>query len=126
MNDEVKQVIVMRKDLRMSRGKMVAQGSHASISFLTHQSRFAGLVGDLTEEEKEWIRGIFTKVCLRVNSEEELVDIYNKAKDKGLTVHMITDVGKTVFHGVPTKTCLAIGPHKSSKIDPITKELKLL
>ena len=111
----------MRKDLRMSRGKLVAQGSHASISFLTRPTR-----KELTEEEQEWIAGIFTKVCLRVNSEEALIDIYNQAKAQGLTVHLITDCGKTVFHGVPTKTCLAIGPHKSSKIDPITEGLKLL
>lgn len=127
-NNTVKQVIVMRKDLRMSRGKMIAQGSHASISFLTKDLGLndGKIFKTLTEEQQEWINGIFTKICLRVSSEEDLICIYNRAKDKNLTVHMITDVGKTEFDGVPTKTCLAIGPHRSSKIDPITKELKLL
>ena len=53
-------------------------------------------------------------------------DIYNKAKDAGLNVCEIIDNGLTEFHGVKTKTCLAIGPDLSDKIDPITGNLKLL
>ena len=68
----------------------------------------------------------FTKITVSVDSEDELIDIYNKAKDAGLTVHLITDSGLTEFHGIPTKTCLAIGPNFSEKIDPITGHLKLL
>jgi PTH2 family peptidyl-tRNA hydrolase len=61
-----------------------------------------------------------------VNSEEELMTIYEKATSAGLEVHLITDSGKTEFHGQPTRTCLAIGPDFAAKIDPITGHLELL
>ncbi len=122
----VKQVIVIRRDLKMRRGKEIAQGSHASMMWLSErvQKFFNGTVF-LSPEEREWIHGTFTKVTLQVDSEEALVDVYKRARDAGLTVHMVVDSGKTEFNGVPTKTCLAIGPHDAEHIDKITKELKL-
>lgn len=129
MNDPVKQVIVMRVKYPdgnggttgLRKGKMIAQGCHASLSFLT-----AKWGKKLTKDEQEWIDSGFAKICVSVDSEEELLDIFQQAKDRMLTVHMITDSGKTEFDGVPTKTCLAIGPDRSSKINPVTGELKLL
>lgn len=120
---ETKQVIVMRADLNMRKGKMIAQGCHASLSFLTR--RLPGTI-KLSDAERDWLDGSFAKVCCRVDSEEELLEIYQKAKVAGLEVHLITDSGKTEFHDVPTKTCLAIGPDCCNKIDPITGHLKLL
>jgi PTH2 family peptidyl-tRNA hydrolase len=79
----------------------------------------------LTEEEMEWMAGTFTKITLQVDSEEALLEIFNKARDKGLTAFLVTDSGKTEFDGVPTITALAIGPHEAEKIDEITKDLKL-
>jgi PTH2 family peptidyl-tRNA hydrolase len=132
MNDPVKQIIVMRTkfsdvnggSFSMRKGKMVAQGSHASMSFLAR--RFQAKNFNLSKAEQLWLEGSFAKICVGVDSEEELIDIYNKAKEAQLEVHMITDSGKTEFHNVPTRTCLAIGPDFSSKIDPITSKLKLL
>tara|TARA_Y100000034_G_scaffold8165_2_gene8937 strand:+ start:11616 stop:11933 length:318 start_codon:yes stop_codon:yes gene_type:complete len=105
----------------MRKGKMIAQGAHASVSFMAKKWG-----KKLTTEEEEWVQGSFAKICVSVDSEEELLDIFQQAKAKMLTVHMITDSGKTEFHGEPTKTCLAIGPHRASKINPITGDLKLL
>jgi peptidyl-tRNA hydrolase, PTH2 family len=132
---EIKQVIVIRKDLKMRRGKEIAQGSHASIAWLTKRLRWPGGLNkqiaeksnrlDLSQEEIDWINGSFAKVCCQVNSKEELMEIQRKAKDAGLTVELITDSGKTEFGGQPTPTCLAIGPHKAEKIDPITGDLEL-
>lgn len=135
----IKQVIVIRKDLKMRRGKEIAQGSHASIAFLTKRLQkywdrgwFRRLFRRIFRFEKpfqsvaeEWIRGIFTKVCLKVDSEKELLEIEGKARKAGLEVHLITDRGITEFHGVPTHTCLAIGPAEADKIDEITGDLKL-
>ena len=70
--------------------------------------------------------GAFAKLSCRVNSEEELMDIHDKALEAGLEVHLITDSGKTEFHGEPTDTCLAIGPDEADKIDAITGQLQLL
>lgn len=133
MTDEVKQVIVIRKDLKMRRGKEIAQGAHAGMIFLLNAFQEASFKGysapsdrvKFTEPEVRWIYGAITKICLVVNSEEELLEIHNKAIAAGLKSHVIVDKGLTEFAGVPTKTCLAIGPDFSSKIDPITSELKL-
>ena len=130
----IKQVIVMRHDLGMRRGKQIAQGSHASMAFLCEKLRNAMCersdrqlnVDALSSVVREWLLGLFTKVCCRVDSEQELMDIFDKAKEAGLMVHLIVDSGKTEFKGVPTPTYLAIGPDYSEKIDPITSHLKLL
>ena len=81
---------------------------------------------DFLPNEQTWILGSFAKVCVRCNSEEELMAILDKAIDLGLEVHLITDSGRTEFHGQPTRTCLAIGPDEDSKIDQVTGHLELL
>lgn len=135
---KTKQVIVMRTDLNMRKGKMIAQGSHASIAFLTRKGKvemvtdccpypsFSNNFVDNPLELKDWMENSFTKICVGVSSEAELDEIFKKAEDSGLTVHMVVDNGLTEFNGVKTKTCLAIGPHYSEKIDVITGHLKLL
>jgi len=122
----VKQVIVIRRDLKMRRGKEIAQGAHAAMMWLSERlARFLYGKVMLSDEEQEWMSGTFTKVTLQVDSEEALLDVFNRARAKGLTAHLVTDSGKTEFDGVPTKTCCAIGPHKAEKIDEVTKDLKL-
>lgn len=125
-----KQVIVMRRDLKMRRGKEIAQGSHASMAFITRRLKPCQYFGDElafipSSEEREWLQSSFAKVCVRVNSEEELLAIVEKAKIAGLTVHLVTDAGKTEFNGVATHTCCAIGPHSSEKFEGITSDLEL-
>lgn len=127
--NEPKQVIVVRKDLNMRKGKIAAQASHASMGAILNLSTTENdkLVVDIAHSAvKEWLLGRFTKICLSVDSEEELLEIYQLATDKGLNVKLITDAGLTEFNGIPTKTCLAIGPDYPEKIDPITSNLKLL
>lgn len=121
---EVKQVIVIRKDLKMRRGKEIAQGSHASAMFMTKRVK-NGCSSFLTTEQIEWLESGTTKVVVQVESEEHLMQIYHAALDRELEVNLVTDYGKTEFKGMPTKTCLAIGPHENSKIDEITKYLQL-
>ena len=130
MSDDkrIKQVIVMRHDLKMRRGKQIAQGAHASMSFLCRRLQEAGSVSldDLTDVHRAWLTGAFAKVCCRVDSEEELMQVHDKAVEAGLEVYLITDSGRTEFHGQPTRTCLAIGPEEADKIDAITGHLQLL
>ena len=128
-----KQVIVMRKDLNMRKGKMVAQGAHASMKVLLDRSKIIvdenGMdqrIMHMTDPMREWVEGLFTKICLSVDSEQELIDIYNKAKEAGIPCAMIEDAGLTEFNGVVTKTCIAIGPDYPENIDVITRHLKLL
>jgi PTH2 family peptidyl-tRNA hydrolase len=112
----------------MRRGKQIAQGCHASMSFLCRRLQEAGSVSldGLTDAQRAWLTGAFAKVCCRVDSEEELMQIHDKALEAGLEVHLITDSGRTEFHGQPTRTCLAIGPDEADKIDAITGHLQLL
>jgi PTH2 family peptidyl-tRNA hydrolase len=132
-----KQVIVMRKDLNMRKGKMIAQGSHASMSFLTKGLNISQTInseGDpcffaciaFTEEINHWLRNSFRKICVYVNSEEELEAVHQKALDNGLISHMLTDNGATEFNGVKTKTCCAIGPASDHKFKNVTDHLPLL
>ena len=130
----IKQVLVVRKDLKMRKGKIAAQCAHASLKVFFDRKEYfddennpegAILIG-LTSEMKEWIDGIFTKVCVSVDSEEELLEVYKKAQEVELPCALVTDVGLTEFHGVPTKTVVAIGPAKGEEIDKITGDLKLL
>lgn len=131
MSDEarqIKQVIVMRHDLKMRRGKQIAQGSHASMSFLTRRLQRYGhtSLANCSSAERAWLTGSFAKVCCRVDSEDELLEIHDKAREAGLEVHLISDSGKTEFHGEPANTYLAVGPDEAVKIDAITGELQLL
>jgi PTH2 family peptidyl-tRNA hydrolase len=132
MTPPTKQVIVIRKDLHMRRGKEIAQGSHASMSFLTRRLAAAernpadnSHVVVLRPIEALWLDGSFAKVCLQVPGEKELLDVYQRAQEAGLEVHLITDSGRTEFGGVPTRTCLAIGPDDADAIDQVTGDLKL-
>jgi len=122
MTDKVKQVLVLRKDLNLSKGRLVTQGAHASIAFLTELIKEYNPL-QLTEVQKEWVYGTFFKVCVGVDSEKELLDIGYNAVMLGLSVKYIEE---TTGFDKPTVTCLAIGPDYSSKIDPVTKHLKLL
>lgn len=132
---QAKQVIVMRKDLNMRKGKMVAQGAHASVGAVwLIEKELETLKYDddgfkpapWFEPYLAWKSGAFTKICVSVNSDEELLEIGAKATFKGLPVKLITDSGKTEFNGIPTRTCLAIGPAWAEDIDKITGHLELL
>ncbi len=123
----VKQIIVIRKDLHMQRGKEIAQGAHAAMAWLSRRLIHSetSAIARFTAPERQWLLGDFRKVTLQVSSLEELTEVFDKAVAAGLEVHMITDSGHTVFHGTRTKTCLAIGPDYEDRIDPITENLKL-
>ena len=124
---EHKQVIILRKDLNMRKGKLVAQGAHASMGAILSLCKQDGdkLVLEMDERVKPWLTGRFKKICVYVNSEEELLQIYNTALTKGLVCTIIKDSGLTEFNGVPTLTAVAVGPDSEDKIDEVTKHLPL-
>lgn len=138
---QVKQVILMRTDLRNTQGqkvrsgKLMAQAAHAAMMFLTRRlepaefgavrigSWFRGL---FTLDEMTWMKGSFAKIVLAVDSEADLQTLCFRAVQAGLETHVCTDNGTTEFGGVPTVTCAAIGPAKAEEIDLITGHLKPL
>jgi PTH2 family peptidyl-tRNA hydrolase len=123
-----KQVIVMRKDLNMRKGKMIAQGAHASLAVLVERGRIVDdeLTCELTPAMASWLGGRFAKVCVSVESEVALDEVVTRARAAGVPCALIVDSGKTEFHGVPTKTCCAVGPAWSDEVDAITGRLPLL
>ena len=127
---KVKQVIIIRKDLNMRKGKMVAQGSHASLAAITQYMKKSSRGGYRffpPEEMEEWLFNTsFTKICVSVNSEIELIKIYTIAVASGLPASLIQDKGHTEFHGQPTYTAVAVGPGDTEKINKITGDLPLL
>jgi PTH2 family peptidyl-tRNA hydrolase len=125
----VKQVIVVRRDLTMRKGKIAAQVAHASMKFLLENNesdRGDELIIKLSGPEAMWFSGSFTKVVVGVNSEDELNDLILRAQLEGIEVHPIIDAGRTEFHGEPTLTCAAFGPDDENRIDKITGNLKLI
>ncbi|MGE5184157.1 MAG: aminoacyl-tRNA hydrolase [Acidobacteriota bacterium] len=123
-----KQVIVMRKDLGMRKGKMIAQGAHASLAVLLARGdrRDDKLEIALTPAIAAWLGGRFTKVCVGVESEAALDEVVARAHAANVPCAVITDSGKTEFHGVPTKTCCAVGPAWEDEVDAVTGTLTLL
>lgn len=184
-----KQVIVIDKSLNMRKGKMVAQGAHASMGAILGLARreravptvvaifcaailatvcvFAGVLktgGHLQQESwltvvammasiavasiafvlwslarlarslvipldarvEPWLTGRFKKICVSVSSEQELLDLYERAREANVVCSLIRDAGLTEFGGVPTHTAVAIGPDREDVVDRFTKHLPLL
>jgi len=118
-SEELKQVIVIRRDLELGRGKMVAQGAHASLSAFLKTWRTR------REWAVRWLRSGQKKVVVRVDSLEELAEVYRRARSLGLPVSVVRDRGLTQ---VPpgTVTAIGIGPAPADLVDKVTGHLKLL
>jgi len=126
----IKQVIVVRKDLHMRMGKVAVQCAHASMKIFfnrmyrnTYENEY---ILNPTPEMIEWIEGLFTKICVRVDSLDELMEIYEEATANQIPASIIEDCGLTEFNNVKTITCCAIGPDHEEKINKITGHLQLL
>lgn len=124
----VKQVIVVRTDLNMRKGKMCAQVAHASMMmFLPRGNVLSECVRtSYTNEESFWLENSYPKIVVGIGSEHELLDLVEAAHEEGVEVYKVIDEGRTEFNGVPTLTCAAFGPAPSVVLDKITGGLKLL
>lgn len=131
MSKEVKMCIIIRGDLKNTKGekirsgKVAAQVGHGVLGFVWDKLKGKKINFELSDEEYSWYINGQTKIALKVGSEKELVEIFKAAKTAGLTAHIITDAGHTEFDGVATKTVVAIGPNYSENIDKITSHLSL-
>jgi PTH2 family peptidyl-tRNA hydrolase len=128
---DVKQVIVIRRDLGMRRGKEIAQGAHASGAWLMTAvaESLDPATGTATVQldpvAAAWVTTSWRKITLQVRGEDELLALHDAARARGLRSHPIRDSGRTEFGGVPTWTALAIGPDLADAIDTVTGHLTL-
>ncbi|MBP7540114.1 MAG: hypothetical protein KA802_09190 [Saprospiraceae bacterium] len=123
----------------MRKGKIASQAAHASMAVLLDLMKKERLC-TISDREKHvwtlefqgydaldmWLNGAFTKICVYVNSEKELKDLYEQAKFLKLPCSIIEDSGKTEFNNVPTFTAMAIGPEMPEVLDSLTGGLPLL
>ncbi len=114
--DEYKQVIVVRTDLNMSKGKLAVQVAHAAI---------LGYLSAKEEIKTRWLKEGQKKIVLKVKNLEELLKIKSEAEKIGLNVELVQDAGLTELPP-GTITALVIGPDLSKKIDKVTGKLPLL
>lgn len=139
---KAKQMIVVRRDLKMRKGKIAAQAGHACVEAvlmaLAREHRLDEVTlspdqswvyladeGTTPTPLSEWFDAGVAKVCVYVDSEEELLDLAQRGRDLGFLVALIRDAGFTEFHGEPTYTCLAFEPLRGEQIDPLTGDLPL-
>lgn len=134
---EPKQVIIIRTDTepKMRKGKMIAQGAHASMKVIFDMMELvAGSGGKYFYKRlpiepntplEEWMNGIFKKVVVG-GTLAEITTAYQKAKMENIPCALIEDKGLTEFGGEVTVTACAIGPDDPKKIDIITGNLNLL
>lgn len=119
---KTKQVILIRSDLKLRRGKECAQVAHAASMWLMMlmklQLKHGGEIS-FTSEELDWINGNYRKIVLNCKSEKTLLSVLEKSTEKKLTVYTVHDNGLTE---IPpgTVTALAIGPHEESKFEGLT------
>ena len=111
-----KQVILVRDDLKLPKGKMSAQSSHASVDTILKSDK---KIIDLWKKEGG------KKIVLKVKDEQELFKYKEMAEDIGLKTALITDAGHTVLEP-GTITCLGIGPDLEEKIDKVSGKLKMM
>lgn len=144
--NDAKQVILIRKDLQMPAGKLGAQVAHASLACILQMGKWAAgmrtnkvpgecldLIGTDTfsielefgSPVHDWMTKSFPKITLEVKNEAQLKRYYDEAVAAGLPASWIVDAGRTVFNGVPTPTCVGIGPASREAIDAITKRLRV-
>lgn len=115
----MKQVIVMRSDLKMGKGKIAAQAAHASLLAMEQCIRVQ------PTWYKEWRSGLYKKIVLKVDTETALLEVLEAAVKYGIPAVLVSDAGLTQV-APSTKTCVGIGPAPDDEIDAITAKLKLL
>ena len=112
----MKQVILIRQDLKLPKGKLAVQVAHASVEATLRSSFF---------KRKIWRFQGMKKIVLKVKDKKELFKYKQDAEQLSLTTAVITDAGKTVV-APGTVTCMAIGPDKEELIDKVTGKLSML
>ncbi|MDL2246326.1 peptidyl-tRNA hydrolase Pth2 [Methanobrevibacter sp. OttesenSCG-928-K11] len=112
----MKQVIVVRKDIKMSKGKTAAQVAHASLGSYKNAD---------SKKVEKWENTGYAKVVLKIDTLDDLIELKNQVIINKVPYFLVTDAGRTQLP-TSTITCLGIGPDEDEIIDKLTNDLKLL
>lgn len=112
-------VLVVRNDLKMGKGKIGAQCGHASVgAYQTGLQKFKPVM-------RRWENSGCAKICLKVESETDLMNLRRGASVRGFNYYLVHDAGRTQI-AAGSATVLAIGPALVEELDTLTGHLKLL
>ncbi|MEM0075049.1 MAG: peptidyl-tRNA hydrolase Pth2 [Conexivisphaerales archaeon] len=118
-NFRFKQVIVVRSDIKMGKGKVAAQVAHASVDAVLKTK----------EKNPEWLSNWIdegqVKIVVKADTEQDLVKLKMQAESLGIQASLIVDRGLTQVEP-NTVTTLGIGPAPAALVDKLTGKLKLL
>jgi peptidyl-tRNA hydrolase len=115
----LKMAIIVRNDLKLTKGKIASQCAHAAVSCYQRASQ------EDPEKLHLWLKVGQPKIVLKVDNLDELERIYQQAKEAKVTAEIIFDAGRTQIPS-GTATSVGLGPDFSEKIDAIVRTLKLL
>lgn len=113
---ELKQVIAVRQDLKLPKGKTAAQAAHASVEAVFRADK---------KNVLDWRRAGMKKIVIKIPDEKTVYLLKKKAEESGVVCAIITDAGKTVV-APGTVTCIALGPDDEKKIDEISSSFPLM
>ena len=119
MSFQYKQAIIVRQDLKMSKGKTAAQVAHAAVSSYINTKRRR------PEWAENWMDEGQKKVVLKADSMDAMLELKKMAEIESLPNSLIADAGLTELEP-GTVTCLGIGPAPAQYIDKVAGKLKLL
>ena len=126
---ESKQVLVMKQfKPKLRTGKYCSQAGHAAVGAVFSQGEIDGDYFKIPLHDpfvRSWVIGRFKKITVYVETDEELIDLHERASKLGLFSCIIRDAGLTEFNGVATITAVGIGPGDPALIDSLTGNLPL-
>lgn len=112
-------VLIIRSDLRLTKGKIASQASHAAVMCFKKTLESNPMVAN------KWLALGQPKIVLKIDSLTEMEILHKQAMDSGITNVIIHDAGRTQI-AAGTATALGLGPDYNDKIDTLVKDLKLL
>lgn len=113
-----KMALIVRNDLKLSKGKTASQSAHAAV--LCYQTALKSN----SKLASQWSLMGQPKIVLKVDSLEELENLFKRARAMNLIAEMVRDAGRTQIEA-GTKTAIGLLDY-SDRVDALTKDLKLL
>ena len=123
----VKQVIVVRKDLKLKRGKVASLVAEATMQFIldnNESDRPDELHVKLSQQEIRWLDGSFTRDVVGIDSHDALCNLVLRAELNGMNVYSVFDRSSKKLDEISQLLCVAFGPDEEDQISQVIGNLK--